>query len=157
MLNLNKIAFVAMLLCLIATLLTPSMANAIEPTPDVTPEDNVEEPTTPQGLVSRLPIMVDCGPPAMLMPDVVQKYSEVPFASMDVNFRTPSGQVLSGKGTITVNQKTKSWTYIVSFGEADNVCFFLSGQNFGPAPSLSGATVDNTDDVPALKKYKVKN
>jgi hypothetical protein len=51
---------------------------------------------------------------------------------MDVMFRTPQGQVLSGKGTITVNVTTGTWSYIVSFGEAENICFFLSGSNFGP-------------------------
>ena len=89
-------------------------------------------PMMPDGLVKRLPIMVDCGPAPVLMTDIVKKYSEVPFASMDVMFRTPQGQVLQGKGTITVNQDTGSWSYIVSFGEGQNICFFISGSNFGP-------------------------
>tara|TARA_Y200000002_G_scaffold298328_1_gene253067 strand:- start:4876 stop:5397 length:522 start_codon:yes stop_codon:yes gene_type:complete len=100
--------------------------------PEVTPPKGLEGPMIPEQMISRLPIMVDCGPAELLMPDIVAKYAETPFASMDVMFRTPQGQVLSGKGTITVNVTTGTWSYIVSFGEAENICFFLSGSNFGP-------------------------
>lgn len=100
--------------------------------PEVTPPKGDQGPMIPEAMISRLPIMVDCGPAPMLMPDIVTKYAEKPFASMDVVFRTPQGQMLSGKGTITVNVDTGTWSYIVSFGEAENICFFLSGSNFGP-------------------------
>ena len=110
-------------------------------------------------MISRLPIMVDCGPPALMMPDIVSKYSEKPFAVMDVNFRTPNGQVLAGKGTITVNAETGTWSYIVSFGQAENICFFLSGQGFGPPPSNAQKTLKpampKDGEMPGITKRAV--
>ena len=80
------------------------------------------------------------------------QYGEQPFATMDVNFRTPTGQVLSGKGTITVNAETGSWSYIVGFEDtkAENICFFLSGNNFGPYTGNAQKT--NKQDNPAMPK-----
>ena len=124
---------------------------AIEPEV-TTPEELLPETPSVEQFISRLPIMVDCGPPMIMMPDIVNKYGEQPFATMDVNFRTPTGQVLSGKGTITVNAETGSWSYIVGFEDtkAENICFFLSGNNFGPYTGNAQKT--NKQDNPAMPK-----
>lgn len=111
---------------------------AQQPTPNEVPLENN---------VIRLPIMVDCGPKELIMPPITIKAMEQPFAVADTVFTTPTGQLLAGKGTIYVNADTKTWTLVVGFpDEASNVCYFLSGSNFGPASDYSSKT-----------KIKIKN
>ena len=153
MLTKTNIIFALMLFVATATAsMIPSVnLRAIEPEV-TTPEELLPETPSVEQFISRLPIMVDCGPPMIMMPDIVNKYGEQPFATMDVNFRTPTGQVLSGKGTITVNAETGSWSYIVGFEDtkAENICFFLSGNNFGPYTGNAQKT--NKQDNPAMPK-----
>ena len=153
MLTKTNIIFALMLFVATATAsMIPSVnLRAIE-TEVTTPEELLPETPSVEQFISRLPIMVDCGPPMIMMPDIVNKYGEQPFATMDVNFRTPTGQVLSGKGTITVNAETGSWSYIVGFEDtkAENICFFLSGNNFGPYTGNAQKT--NKQDNPAMPK-----
>jgi len=153
MLTKTNIIFALMLFVATATAsMIPSVnLQAIEPEV-TTPEELLPETPSVEQFISRLPIMVDCGPPMIMMPDIVNKYGEQPFATMDVNFRTPTGQVLSGKGTITVNAETGSWSYIVGFEDtkAENICFFLSGNNFGPYTGNAQKT--NKQDNPAMPK-----
>ena len=153
MLTKTNIIFALMLFVATATAsMIPSVnLRAIEPEV-TTPEELLPETPSVEQFISRLPIMVDCGPPMIMMPDIVNKYGEQPFATMDVNFRTPTGQVLSGKGTITVNAETGSLSYIVGFEDtkAENICFFLSGNNFGPYTGNAQKT--NKQDNPAMPK-----
>ena len=86
-----------------------------------------------QNNVSRLPIMVDCGAKEVMLDSIVNQWKEIPFAEMLVKFTAPNGQLLSGMGTMWVNAKTGTWSYIVSFPNSDQVCYFLGGEKFGPA------------------------
>ena len=81
----------------------------------------------------RLPIMVDCGSSEVMMKAIVTEYKELPFAKMLVSFTAPNGQLLSGYGNIWVNAETKTWSYVVTFPDSDQVCYFLGGKDFGPA------------------------
>jgi hypothetical protein len=90
-----------------------------------------EQPQFQQG-VMRLPIMVDCGPSEVMMKAIVTEYKELPFAQMLVSFTAPNGQVLSGWGKIWVNAETRTWSYVVTFPDSDQVCYFLGGKDFGP-------------------------
>ena len=92
-----------------------------------------EEQPQQQPGVSSLPVMVQCGSAATIMRSMTGEFNEVPFAKMLVSFTAPSGQQLSGWGTIWVNATTGSWSYVVSFPDSDNVCYFLGGKDFGPA------------------------
>jgi len=91
-----------------------------------------QEQQNQQG-VMRLPIMVDCGPSEVMMKAIVTEYKELPFAKMLVSFTAPNGQLLSGYGNIWVNAKTGTWSYVVTFPDSDQVCYFLGGKDFGPA------------------------
>jgi hypothetical protein len=153
MLNKANIIFALMLFVATATAsMFPSVnLQAIEPEV-TTPEELFPETPNVEQLISRLPIMVDCGPPMLMTNDIINKYGELPFATMDVNFRTPNGTILAGKGTITVNAETGTWSYIVGFDDtkAENICFFLSGNNFGPYTGNAQKT--NKQDNPAMPK-----
>jgi len=95
-----------------------------------TPALSQEQPQ--EGVVS-LPIMVQCGPKGTMMKSIVTEYNELPFAKMLVSFTAPNGQQLSGYGNIWVNAKTGTWSYVVTFPDNEQVCYFLGGKDFGPA------------------------
>ncbi len=116
-----------------ASMLHSKPALAIEPEVETPKDPELDAvPQMPQEVFRSLPILVECGPANVLMPSVVTKYNEAPFAQMKVMFRTPNGQVLQGLGTITVNKDTGTWTYIVNFENTTNMCVFLQGTEFGP-------------------------
>lgn len=99
-----------------------------------TPALSQEQPQTQEDTsVVTLPVMVQCGLKETIMESIVLKYNELPFAKMLVSFTVPSGQLLSGYGTIWVNASTGSWSYVVTFPDNDRVCYFFGGKDFGPA------------------------
>jgi len=156
MLNKANIIFALMLFVATATASIFPSVNLQATEPEVTtPEEVLPETPTEEQLISRLPIMVDCGPPMLMTNDIINKYGELPFATMDVNFRTPNGTVLAGKGTITVNPETGTWSYVVGFDDTNdtpntNVCFFLSGNNFGPYTGAAPKGIKK--NTPAMPK-----
>lgn len=91
-----------------------------------------QEQQIPDGVI-RLPIVVDCGPKDVMLKSIISEYKEIPFAQMTVTFVAPSGQPLQGIGNVWVNAKTRTWSYVVTFPNSEQVCYFIGGKDFAPA------------------------